>query len=328
MHSFGKVVKLSIFGKSHDSYIGLLLEGIKPGIVINKDIFLDVLKRRRPSKYFETKRCEQDQIDIISGTDNGLSNGLPICILIKNSDIKKSDYNYIFHPRPGHADFVQQIKYNYFLDISGGAISSGRMTLPICLTYPILSQIYDFKISSSVISLKGCFDQTRFDDILKEAIEKNDSVGGVVKIVSKNCPIGLGEPFFDSIESVISHFLFSIPGVKGVSFGIGFDGQNLFGSEFNDLYKDKNGSTFTNNSGGVNGGISNGNELVINVFLRPSSSIGISQKTYNFEKEELDFLNISGRHDASFIFRAQVVLESAVNFCLFDLLRRSKKWMY
>jgi chorismate synthase len=320
MNNIGRLFQVNIFGESHGFKVGVLVSGVPAGISLAVDDFKKDLARRKSGGLGTTPRIEADEVTISSGVFNGYTTGSPILLTFENTNTKSKDYsNLITHPRPSHSDFVAKVKYNGYNDYRGGGSFSGRLTLGIVSAGVIAKKIIsDVEVSSKITNLKGCTNENEFESILLDAVSKHDSVGGVIEITAKNVPVGLGEPYFDSLESTISHLLFSIGGVKGVEFGIGFEGKNLYGSQFNDCIIDKDGTTKTNNSGGINGGISNGNDVVVRAFVKPTSSIGISQQTYNFKTDKVEELLIEGRHDAAIILRAGVVLEACVAIALAD----------
>jgi chorismate synthase len=329
MNTIGRLFQVNIFGESHGKSVGVLVSGVPSGIELNESDFLSDLARRKSGKLGTTPRIEADEVKIASGVFNGYTTGSPILLTFENTNTKSKDYsNLITHPRPSHSDFVAKVKYNGYNDYRGGGSFSGRLTLGIVSAGVIAKKIIsEVQISSEITSLKGSFNKDEFESIIEEAVNQHNSVGGVIKITAKNVEIGLGEPYFDSLESTISHLLFSIGGVKGVEFGIGFEGQNLYGSEFNDCIIDDKGTTKTNNSGGINGGISNGNDIVVKAFVKPTSSVGVTQQTYNFNTNSVENLKIEGRHDAAIILRAGVVLEACVAIALADasLIRKAYK---
>lgn len=329
MNTIGRLFQVNIFGESHGKSVGVLVSGVPSGIELNESDFLSDLARRKSGKLGTTPRIEADEVKIASGVFNGYTTGSPILLMFENTNTKSKDYsNLITHPRPSHSDFVAKVKYNGYNDYRGGGSFSGRLTLGIVSAGVIAKKIIsEVQISSEITSLKGSFNKEEFESIIEEAVNQHNSVGGVIKITAKNVEIGLGEPYFDSLESTISHLLFSIGGVKGVEFGIGFEGQNLYGSEFNDCIIDDKGTTKTNNSGGINGGISNGNDIVVKTFVKPTSSVGVTQQTYNFNTNSVENLKIEGRHDAAIILRAGVVLEACVAIALADasLIRKAYK---
>ncbi len=319
MNDFGKVFKVNIFGASHENEVGVLIDGIKAGIPLKVEDFLEQLSRRKPSTY-GTPRKEEDLPILASGVYNGYTNGNPLLIMFKNNNTRSSDYEKLInHPRPSHSDFVAFKKYHGYNDPRGGGAFSGRLTLGLVAASVVASKIFKIDISSEIISLGKETDKDKFKSVLENVKEKEDSIGGIIRLTIKNLPVGLGEPYFYSLESVISQALFSVGAVKGVSFGSGFLGTKLLGSEFNDLIIDKSGKTATNNNGGINGGISNGNDVIINVAVKPTPSIGKAQMTYNFQDNKIEELIIGGRHDTAIILRMPVVLESMCQIALTDL---------
>lgn len=320
MNSFGRLFRISIFGESHGDSVGVLIDGVKAGIKLSKEDFTNDLQRRKSGGLGKTPRIEADEPIIESGVFNGYTTGAPILIRFLNLNTRSKDYsNLIDTPRPGHADYTAKIKYDGYNDYRGGGAFSGRLTVGIVAAGVLAKKLLNCNFNTKIDSLFGESDESKFDEILKEAINKKESVGGVVSITVNGVEKGLGEPYFDSVESVVSHLLFSVGGVKGVEFGIGFNGEKLYGSEFNDNFVNSNGKTSTNNNGGINGGITNGNDLNIRVFVKPTPSVGTPQNTYNFKNDQIEELKIEGRHDAAIILRAQVVLEACVAIALADL---------
>lgn len=327
MNSFGRLFKVSIFGESHGDCVGVLIDGTPAGIKLSADDFSNDLSRRKSGKKGMTLRVEKDIPHILSGVFNGYTTGAPILIKFDNENVNDSDYsNLVDHPRPGHCDYTANIKYNGFNDYRGGGAFSGRLTLGIVAAGVVAKKIVNYNFESDIISLHNNSNKEEFSNEIDKALKNGDSIGGKIRIIVKNVDKGLGEPFFDSVESNISHILYSIGAVKGVSFGIGFDGEKLYGSEYNDLIIDQNGKTSTNNNGGINGGITNGNDLVINVFVKPTASISKVQETYNFKENRIKELVIKGRHDACIALRAPVVLENAVAIALADLFLIKKAY--
>lgn len=320
MNSFGKLFKINIFGESHGMSVGALIDGVKPGISLSADDFIKDLARRKSGGLGTTPRIEDDEIIIESGVFNGYTTGAPILLRFLNKNTNSKDYsNLVNQPRPSHADFTANIKYNGFNDYRGGGHFSGRLTLGLVAAGVIAKKMLnDVEFESKIINLKGESNPAKFKELLEDASLKKDSIGGVVMLKAKNVKAGLGDPYFDSLESSISHLLFSVGGVKGVEFGIGFEGASLYGSEYNDLIIDSNGVTRTNNNGGINGGISNGNDIDIKVFVKPTPSIGLPQETFNFESNKIEKLEIEGRHDAAIIIRSVVVLEACLAIALCD----------
>ena len=321
MNQIGRLFRVNIYGESHGTSVGVLLDGVIPGIKLSEDDFNADLLRRKSGGLGTTPRIEEDKVIIESGVFNGYTTGAPILLRFLNNNTKSKDYsNLVNHPRPSHADYTANLKYDGYNDYRGGGHFSGRLTLGIVAAGVVAKKILkDASFDTKIVNLGGECDNTKFKNILTDVVEKKDSVGGIVEIKINGIEAGLGEPYFDSVESTISHLLFSIGGVKGVEFGIGFDGVNLRGSEFNDLIIDKTGKTKTNNNGGINGGITNGNEITVRVFVKPTPSIAIEQETYNFKDDKVEKLLIEGRHDNAIIVRAMVVLEACCAIALADL---------
>lgn len=317
MNKFGENFRLSIFGESHGDFIGITIDGCPAGINIQIDDFKKDLFRRKTGAKGTSKRSENDIPKIISGVFNGKTTGSPITIIFENNNLISKDYKqFIDSPRPGHADLTAKIKYKNYNDYRGGGHFSGRLTIAIVAAGVIAKKIIsDIKISAKITELNG---KKNFDKEIEKAIDLNDSIGGIVECVAKNIPVGLGEPFFNSVESTISHLAFSIPGVKGIEFGKGFEGTKMYGSEFNDLIINKSGKTKTNNSGGLNGGITNGNNLVFRIAIRPTASIPKAQQSFNFKTNKIDNLEIKGRHDVCIALRIPVIAEAITAICLTD----------
>ena len=324
MNSFGKLLRVSVFGESHGEVVGVTIDGIPAGISIVKDDFYADLQRRRSGAKGTTPRKETDEPQIISGYFQQKTTGAPFTVIFQNSNIRSNDYNFREIPRPGHADFTADKKFHGFQDDRGGGHFSGRMTLGLVVAGVVAKKIIpEVTISASLISVKS---NNNIEEELNIAIEKKDSIGGIVECSVSGLPVGLGEPFFDSVESLISHAVFSIPAIKGIEFGVGFAGANMYGSEHNDLFVNKNGTTLTNNNGGINGGLTNGNDLVFRVVVKPTSSISLPQKTFNFQKNELQNLEIKGRHDVCIALRIPVVIEAVAAFVLADLFLIHKSY--
>ena len=320
MNTFGRLFRVSIFGESHNNSVGCLVDGIPAGIKLETEDFSYDLQRRKSTGLGMTPRIEADEVIIESGTFNGYTTGAPILLRFLNQNVRSKDYSKLVdQPRPSHSDFVMNKKYNGFNDYRGGGATSGRLTLGVVAAGVIAKKILSKAVfKTEITNLHGETDKSKYDNILKEAVERGDSVGGILTITIKNIPIGLGEGYFDSLESTISHLLFSVGGVKGVEFGTGFSGASMYGSEFNDLIIDEKGHTKTNHSGGINAGISNGNDIVLKVFVKPTSSISLPQQTFNFSTKKVEELVIEGRHDAAIILRAQVVCEAMCAIALAD----------
>ncbi|OFX39425.1 MAG: chorismate synthase [Bacteroidetes bacterium GWA2_32_17] len=317
MNSFGRIFRIQIFGESHNLAVGIVIDGCPPGIKILEKDFIPDIERRKGGKAGTTARKEVDIPQIISGVFNDYSTGSPITIIFNNEDVKSDDYNNLVnHNRPGHADFTAKIKYDGFNDCRGGGHFSGRLTLPIvaagCIAKKILKNI---SINAKLIEAGGI---RNIDIAIENAIKTNNTIGGIVECVAKGIPVGYGEPFFDSVESVISHLAFAIPAIKGIEFGNGFRAVKNTGMQQNDVFINEKGKTKTNNCGGILGGITNGNELIFRVAVKPASSISVSQNTFNFEENIIKPLEVKGRHDACIALRVPVVIEAITAIALAD----------
>lgn len=318
MNSFGRIFKVSIFGESHGPLVGITIDGCRPGIPLSVSDFNADLQRRKSGAKGTTPRKEDDIPEIVSGLYHGFTTGSPLTILFKNSNVKSSDYNFLKTPRPGHTDFVANQKYKGYNDPRGSGHFSGRLTVGLVAAGVVAKKhIKNISISAKLIEAGG---STNIDHSIEEALKQGDSVGGLVECSVSGLPTGLGEPFFDSTESLISHAVFSIPAIKGIEFGSGFKAASMRGSNHNDLFTDAAGRTQTNNAGGINGGITNGNELVFRVAVKPTASISKEQKTFNFSINELTNLSVKGRHDACIALRVPVVVESVTAMVLTDLM--------
>lgn len=325
MNNFGRIFRVSIFGESHGLSVGVVIDGCPPGIDIIPADFEDDLSRRRSGAKGTTPRTEPDIPEIISGVFNNKTTGAPLTVLFRNTNTKSKDYSqFVKIPRPGHADFVSDKKYNGFNDYRGGGHFSGRLTLGLVAAGVIAKKVIgDLNIEAKLIEAGGIAD---IEQAIEEAVKNNDSIGGIVECVVKKLPIGLGEPFFDSVEAVISHLVFSIPAIKGIEFGSGFEASRMHGSQHNDALIDKNGTTASNYAGGINGGLTNGNDLVFRVAVKPTSSTAKKQKTMNMESGQIAELEVKGRHDLCIALRVPVVVESVTALALADfmLLRKSQ----
>ena len=320
-NSFGSKFKLSIWGASHAPEIGVRIEGVPQGISLSESDFEADLSRRRASAKGTTARHEADIPILRSGIANGTTTGEPIEIVFKNGDTRSSDYSqFESHNRPSHIDFVARAKYGNEIDLRGSGQFSGRMTALLVAAGVIAKKILqNIEYQTSIVEIGGSRNEAEFADIIAAAMADGDSVGGVIECRAKGIEVGLGDPFFDSAESIIAHLLFSVPAVKGVEFGSGFEGVKLRGSERNDCFVDGEGHTATNNEGGINGGITNGNDLVVRAAIKPTASISKEQMTYNKELCKVAPIRIKGRHDACIALRAAVVVESVVAIALAEL---------
>ncbi len=319
MNTFGRILRMSIFGESHGPYVGVTIDGCPPGITLSINDFILDLGRRKSGARGTTPRLEKDLPNIISGVFNERTTGAPITVLFENTNVRSKDYsNLVKHPRPGHTDFVAMKKYKGFNDYRGGGYFSGRLTLALVTAGVIAKKIVpQINISAKLIEAGG---QKDINAAVEKAIEAGDSIGGIIECKAKGLPVGLGNPFFNSVHAVLSHLIFSIPAIKGIEFGAGFAATQMTGSKHNDNLMDENGTTQTNHAGGISGGITNGNELLFRVAVKPTSSISLPQQTYNFETGQVEELIIEGRHDACIALRVPPVIEAATAFVLADFM--------
>lgn len=330
MNSFGKNFRVQIFGQSHGEYVGVVIDGCPPGISLSAEDFEEDIERRKPGAKGTTPRKEADFPEVVSGVFNGFTTGAPMTILFKNSNTRSADYQkQRAVPRPGHADFVASKKFRGFEDYRGGGHFSGRLT--VCLVAAgvvakkvinALQQDNQIEIHSSILEIGGEQDPERG---LQKAIEAKDSVGGIVGCTVKNLPIGLGEPFYDSAESLLAHAVFAIPAVKGIEFGAGFAAAKMFGTQHNDAILNAEGSTATNFAGGITGGITNGNDLVFRIVVKPTSSTPKEQQTFNMESGTVEAFSVKGRHDLCIALRVPVILEAVTAHVIADLLLEMRR---
>ena len=391
MDSFGRKFRLSIFGESHGTAIGVVLDGVQPGLPLGvEDFTADILRRKSGSKG-TTPRIEADEPEILSGVYNGFTTGAPLTIIFHNRNIRSTDYK-LFNdiPRPGHADYTASVKWMDFNDPRGGGHFSGRITLPLVAAGVVAKKMIGCAISAELVEVGGVTREAALEELFREgsvrtgcgadylpeegeklrndeneslggvvskertahgtgdsyavpggdmtlsaadiwrktldaAIREQDSVGGIVECTVDHVPAGLGEPFFDSVESLVSHAVFSIPGVRGIEFGDGFAAARMKGSAHNDPFDDTRDPFSVhpakNGAGGVNGGITNGNPIVFRVAFKPTSSIGKPQRTWNFARRQMDTLQIPGRHDTCFALRTPVIVEAVTAIVLADLMK-------
>jgi chorismate synthase len=318
MNSFGKLFRVSIYGESHGPEVGVIIDGCRSGIPLSEEDFEKDLLRRKSGAKGTTPRLESDRPIIKSGVFNGKTTGAPILIAFENTNVRSRDYDVLKDiPRPGHADFTAMKKYRGFNDYRGGGHFSGRLTLGLAAAGVTAKKIIA-PISVRAI-LKEAGGDKDIDRAVNKAVEDKDSIGGIVECEIQNIPVGLGEPFFDSMESMLAHMMFSIPAVKGIEFGAGFAAARMKGSEHNDRIIDVNGKTATNYAGGINGGITNGNPVVFRVVVKPTSSISLPQRTINLKTGEMQDLEIEGRHDVCIALRVPVVVECAAAVVVADL---------
>jgi chorismate synthase len=318
MNSFGAVFRVSLFGESHGNGIGVVIDGCPPGIPLDPETFMPDLSRRQSGSKGTTKRVEPDMPEILSGVYNGFTSGSPIALFTKNSNKISTDYDEFRNiPRPGHADYVAGIKFSGFSDPRGSGHFSGRVTWGLVAAGVIAKIITrPSEITAKLIMAGGITD---IELAIEKAIEEGDSIGGVIECRVNNPRKALGEPFFYSFESALSHIVFSIPAIKGIEFGSGFAAASMKGSQHNDPFIDSTGKTATNNAGGINGGITNGNEIVFRVAVKPTSSTGAEQNTYNFSEGKMTTLSIRGRHDTCIALRMPVIVEAATAIVMADL---------
>ena len=355
----GNNIKLSIFGTSHGPYIGASIDGLPAGIKVHEDSIRKALSLRRPGGRISTARVEQDEFEIISGVFNGYTSGDCLTVIIANSDTRSKDYSELkIKPRPSHADYSANVKYDGFNDYRGGGHFSGRLTAAIVALCAIIRDVLSFKgitvgshirsigeIEDDRLSFKkeeldylneqyfAVLNEETKDKMLKlieEARNSQDSVGGIIETAVLGLPCGIGEPYFDSVESRLASLIFSIGGVKGVEFGSGFDISRMYGHEANDEFAYDNGTviTLTNHNGGINGGITNGMPLVVSTAIKPTPSISRVQRTVNLQTGENCELEIHGRHDPCIVHRARIVVDSLICFGLLDLCisEYGKRW--
>jgi chorismate synthase len=331
MNSFGRIFRTSILGESHGDYVGVVIDGCPAGFSLSPDDFTIDIERRKPGAKGTTPRKEDDIPEIVSGVFNGKTTGTPITILFKNSNTRSADYEkQRAVPRPGHADFVASKKFGGFEDYRGGGHFSGRLTVALVAAGVIAKRLLSglkivqigsseadgIKISSSILQIGGEPDPEKG---LQKAIDAKDTIGGIVECQVTGLPIGLGEPFFDSAESLISHAVFAIPAVRGIEFGTGFAAAKMFGSMHNDSIENMDGKTFTNHAGGIVGGLTNGNVLVFRIAIKPTSSTPKEQQTLNIETGNVESFSVKGRHDLCIALRVPVVLEAVTAIVLADL---------
>ncbi len=319
MNTFGRLLRIHIFGESHGKSVGILLDGVPAGIPLAAQDFAADLARRRPGAKGTTLRREDDLGLLKSGVFQDKTTGAPLLIEFDNKDTDSSAYDMIKdHPRPGHADFTAFHKFGGFNDYRGSGHFSGRITLGLVAAGVVAKKIIqNIRIEAGLVEAGG---SERIEEKVEQAVAAKDSIGAIIVCQATGLPVGLGEPFFDSVESLISHIIFAVPGIRGIEFGTGFASAKMKGSACNDPILDANGRTATNHAGGVNGGITNGNPLVFRVAVKPTSSIGQPQRTMNLHSGEQTSLVVEGRHDACFALRLPVVIEAATAIVLADLM--------
>lgn len=350
-NTYGNSLTVTLFGESHGEAIGAVIDGIAPGVRVDTDYINKKLAERRPKGKISTARVEKDNYTIASGVFNGYTTGTPIAIIIPNENKKSADYSNLQNiVRPGHADYTAECKYHGFQDYRGGGHFSGRITAALVAAGALVSAALldkGIKVGTHISALHGVkdrgFDNIEADidalskasfptlsdecgdkmkEVIEDAAKDGDSVGGILESAVIGVPSGVGEPWFDSMEGVISHILFSIGGIKGVEFGEGFGFSDLYGSEANDSFVIKDGkiSTKTNKNGGINGGITNGMPIIVRCAVKPTPSIHKTQSTVNISTLTEEELIIEGRHDPAIIHRAKSVVDAALAIAVADML--------
>ena len=324
MNSFGRIFRVSIFGESHGECVGINVDGCPAGLPLSVDDFTIDIDRRKAGAKGTTPRKEADLPRIMNGVYNGKTTGAPITILFDNTNTRSGDYEkQRAVPRPGHADFVATKKYGGFEDYRGGGHFSGRLTVCLVAAGVVAKKLLkEISVAATILEIGGEADT---EIGLQKAIDAKDTIGGIVECKVNGLPIGLGEPFFDSAESLIGHAVFAIPAVRGIEFGTGFAAAKMFGSDHNDAIEDSTGKTKTNHAGGVVGGITNSNELVFRIAIKPTSSTPKIQRTLNVETGDTEDFSVKGRHDLCIALRVPVVLEAVTAFVLADLMLLEQK---
>ena len=328
MNTFGHLFRVHIFGESHGACVGITIDGCPAGLSIQASDFIEDTERRKGGVQKGTTPRKEDDLPIFkSGIFKGFTTGVPITILFENNNTRSEDYDkHREVPRPGHADFTAHAKYGGFEDYRGGGHFSGRLT--VCLVAAgviakkLLATTGDIRVHSKILEIGG---ETDLDKGLQLAIDAKDSIGGIVDCTASNLPIGLGEHFFDSLESMLSHAVFSIPAVRGIEFGTGFAAAKMFGVNHNDAILDASGKTSTNHAGGIVGGITNGNDLYFKIAIKPTASTPKTQESWNWESNIVEPFSVKGRHDLCIALRVPVVLEAVTAIVLVDLMLRAQQ---
>lgn len=330
MNTFGRKFRVSIFGESHGELIGVVIDGVPAGLELSEQDFAADIARRKSGAKGTTPRIEEDKPMIVSGIYEGHTTGAPLTVVFRNGNTHSEDYSlFAAMPRPGHADLTAALKWDDCQDPRGGGHFSGRLTLPVVAAgvvakrlladATILDETPLTLIDARIVELGGNAIPDQWDDAVGQAVSEGDSLGAVVECTVKEVDPGYGEPFWDSVESVISHAVFAIPGVRGIEFGDGFEAARMKGSEHNDPIG-PDGRPIKNGAGGVNGGITNGAPLVFRVAFKPTASIRKAQRTFNFQTGEMDTLQVPGRHDVCFALRTPVIVEAMTAIALADLV--------
>lgn len=322
MNSFGRILRVNIFGESHGESAGVNIDGIPAGLPLTVEDFLEDIERRKGgTQKGTTPRQESDLPIFKSGVFNNKTTGAPLTILFENNNTRSGDYQkQRAVPRPGHADFVASKKFGGFEDYRGGGHFSGRLTVCLVAVGVIAKKMLaalQVSVKATILEIGG---EADLEKGLQKAIDAKDTIGGIVECRVSGLPIGLGEPFFDSAESLLAHAAFAIPAVRGVEFGTGFAAAKMFGTEHNDAIENMDGKTVTNHAGGIVGGITNGNELVYRIAIKPTSSTPKDQFTLNWETQQMETFSVKGRHDLCIALRVPVVMEAVTAMVLADLM--------
>ncbi len=320
MNSFGRLFRVQLWGESHGPGLGLCIDGCPAGISLSEVDFSEDLQRRQGGNLRgTTPRKEADLPFFQSGIFQGKTTGAPLCILFENANQRPTDYEKLHSiPRPGHADFVAHHKFGGFEDYRGAGHFSGRLTLCVVAAGVVAKKMLPgISIQAQVIELAGC---SNLEEGLQSAIDAKDSVGGIVECKASGLPIGLGEPFWDSAESLLAHAAFAIPAVRGIEFGTGFGAARMLGSQHNDAILDASGHTASNHAGGIVGGLTNGNEIVFRIAVKPASSTPQPQVSWNQESDRQEEFSVKGRHDLAIALRVPPVLEAITAIVLADLM--------
>ncbi len=334
MNSFGRIFRVQIFGESHGEGVGIVIDGCPAGLDVPVEDFLPDMERRKGGTQKGATPRKEDDIPIFkSGVFNGKTTGFPLMMFFENKNTRSGDYEkQRSFPRPGHADFVAHQKFGGFEDYRGGGHFSARLTTGLVAAGVIAKKLLnsslergsggEVSVKARVIEIAG---DTNLEKGLQKGIDAKDSVGGIIECRVNGLPPGLGEPHFDSAESLIAHAMFSIPAVKGVEFGAGFAAAKMFGTEHNDAIENSEGKTTTNNAGGIVGGITNGNELIFRIAVKPTASTPKQQHSLNWETGNMEDFSVKGRHDLCVALRAPVIVEAATAICLADLMMQEQR---
>jgi len=324
MNSFGRIFKVEMLGESHGECVGVLIDGCPAGIPLTIEDFLGDLERRRSGAKGTTPRKESDTPIIKSGVFNGHTTGAPILILFENQNTQSKDYDRLkIVPRPGHADLVAKQKFGGWNDHRGGGHFSGRLTTGVVAAGVVAKKIITpSEIRATLVEVGG---STEIESVIDQALQEGDSLGGIVECRVSNVPASLGEPFFDSAESLLAHAVFSIPAIKGIEFGSGFQAAKMKGSQHNDNILSLDGKTETNHAGGINGGITNGNQVVFRIAVKPTSSIKKEKRSIDTTTGEQVNISVEGRHDACIALRVPPVLEAVAALVFADLMLIEQK---